>query len=118
MPAAALNISPVEMTGRAGAGGAVVELARHSFGERDQIGKVAHRLRRMHDDRHRRARDQRDRREVAHGIIRQIGVERGIDGVRADGAISSVWPSGADFATASAPIEPPAPPRLSTTRSP
>ena len=31
-------------------------------------------------------------------------------------AISSVWPSGADLATALAPIEPPAPPRLSTTR--
>ena len=29
--------------------------------------------------------------------------------------ISSVWPSGADLATASAPIAPPAPPRFSTT---
>ena len=49
-----------------------------------QIGNGFDRLVRVHDQRHRRGRDQRNRREVAHGVIRQLAIKGRVDRVRAD----------------------------------
>jgi len=61
-----------EVTGCAGACGAVVELSGHALGERHQFSNIARRLRRMRDDRHRGHRHKGDRREIAHCIIWQF----------------------------------------------
>ena len=73
-----------QVTRRADACRAVVELARHLLCERHQFGEIADRLRRMDDDGDRRHRDHRDRREVAQRIVGQLLVKRRIDRMRAD----------------------------------
>src|SRR6266436_6447316 len=55
-----------------------------------------------------------DRREIGHRIEWQLGIKRRVDGMAGE-LTSSVWPSGADFATTSAARLPPAPGRFSTT---
>jgi hypothetical protein len=57
-----------------------------SFGKRDEIGKIADGLRWMNDKGHWCVRDHGNRREIAHRIVRQLGVERRIDGMGADRA--------------------------------
>src|SRR5437667_5482532 len=54
-----------EMTRGAGARGAVVELSGHTLRKRHQFSNIAHRLRRMRDDRHRGQRYLGDRRALA-----------------------------------------------------
>ena len=76
------------------------------FRQRRDRAVAAHR---QHD---RHIGDQADRRELER-IERQVRVQRRRDRDRRGGEQSSVWPSGAAWATADAPIEPPAPPRFS-----
>ena len=65
------------------AGGTVVDLSRARAGHIDQLCERLRRERRMHDD-HQPGRigDVDDRREVAQRVVRELAVDRWIDGVR------------------------------------
>ncbi len=69
----------VEMAARADAEGAVVELAGLLLGERKELLHVAHRRRRIEDQRVIDADETRDRREPVHGVVGQLGIEARID---------------------------------------
>ena len=62
-----------EMAGRAGAAGRVVELARLRLGERDQVGDIGDRQRRVHHQHVLHQREQRDRLEVLDRIVAELG---------------------------------------------
>ena len=82
MPAVRGEISAGDVTDRAGAGRAEIDLARIGLGVRDQFGNGLGRKRRMHHQRIRRIADQADRREILARIVAGVLV--------GDGPIASV----------------------------
>jgi len=93
----ALEYFAGEVAGRAGSCGAEIELAGHALRKRDQIRNSRYWLRGMHHDRDRRHRHERDGCEIVSCVISQLLIERGIDGVRADGAHEQRAPIGRGF---------------------
>ena len=67
----------------------------------------------MRDQRHASCSDEHDRREISHRIEGKIGNQRRIDGVRIEHDAERVT-VGLGLGNAAVPIEPDAPPRLST----
>ena len=68
---------------RARAGAGVVQLAGVGLGVLDEFGKRAHRQIGVDQQHIGQAVDQRDRREILDGVIGQIGVDGGVDHMRA-----------------------------------
>ena len=69
-----------EMGKRAVSGGAVVHFAGPRLGVHDKLRQRVHRQRRMHHNHRRNRHQQRDRLEVALGVVRRLVAERGIGG--------------------------------------
>ena len=84
MPAADLQHLGAEMLRTAIAGRAIGQ-ARIGLGVGDELGERLRRNRRVDDQRERHAGDQRDRREILHGIVGQLLVERLVDRKRGRG---------------------------------
>ena len=71
-----------EMMGGAGAGGAVVQLARVGLGVGDELGqRLGRDLIRIDDDHLRRPRDQGHRNKILLDVVIEVGIERRCNGV-------------------------------------
>jgi DNA-binding transcriptional LysR family regulator len=79
MPAVFWNFSPVRCATVPLPGDAEVHLARLRLRGGDEVGERLVRRLRRHDEDEGRARDEADRRQVLHRVVRQLRVERRID---------------------------------------